>query len=376
VIARALPAVAVALAAAGACALAPPLAPALAPPLAPPLAPAQPLDYTALAEQGVGQISAWRSGDWYCEVLRCTGAYPLLTTWGDVRMFESVAALELTAPSPAHRALVDRFGRASERFWNPYLDGYAPYPDDRYRGAEAWFDDNGWLGVAFVQAYRATGERRYLHDAARAFDFAAAQGWDAAAGGGMWWNTEHPYHAGEALAANSLLGMLLYGIDHSSRQLAQVRKFIDWGNAHDAGFRGLYMSGGPASAVIDYVEAPLIYAQYLLCQATGVQRYCAHSAAQARTLTRIYGVEYNLAPLYDSIFFEWMMAYGKAVADNHWLEVAELNAAAAAHHARSGDGLWLGSWWGGPIRDSQTLPGMFRTMAGTTSLFAWLAYYS
>jgi len=34
------------------------------------------------------------------------------------------------------------------------------------------------------------------------------------------------------------------------------------------------------------------------------------------------------------------------------------------------------TWWGGPIRDSQTLPGMFRTMAGTTSLFAWLAFYS
>ena len=89
-----------------------------------------------------------------------------------------------------------------------------PIPGDRYRGAEAWFDDNGWLGVAFVDAYKATGERRYLRDAQRAFNFAATQGWDAAGGGGMWWNTDHPYHAGEALASNSLLGMLLYGIDH------------------------------------------------------------------------------------------------------------------------------------------------------------------
>ena len=157
----------------------------------------------------------WRSGDWYCEYLRCTGEYPLLTIWGDVRMFESVDALELAAPSPAHRAQVDRFGHASERYWNTYLNGYAPYPGDRYRGAEAWFDDNGWLGVAFVDAYKATGERRYLRDAQRAFNFAATQGWDAAGGGGMWWNTDHPYHAGEALASNSLLGMLLYGIDHS-----------------------------------------------------------------------------------------------------------------------------------------------------------------
>jgi Glycosyl hydrolase family 76 len=344
--------------------------------LAPPLAAAQPLDYVALTEQGIHQSASWRAGDWYCEILGCTGEYPLLTTWGDVRMFESVSALELAAPSPARRALVERFARASERYWNPYLNGYAPYPGDRYRGAEAWFDDNGWLGVAFVQAYRATGVRRYLRDAVRAFDFAASQGWDAADGGGMWWNTDHPYHAGEALAANSLLGMLLYGIDRDPYQLAEVREFIDWGNSHDVGFHGLYMSGGPGSTVIDYVEAPLIYAQYLLCQATGVQGYCAHSARQARSMTEIYGVEYNFAPLYDSIFFEWMMAYGRAVGDEHWLEVAQINAAAAARHAAIGDGLWLGSWWGGPIKDSQTQPGMFRTMAGTTSLFAWLAYYS
>ncbi len=337
---------------------------------------AQPLAYEALAEQGLAQSESWRAGGWYCEYLGCTGAYPLLTIWGDVRMFETVDALEQAAPSPTHRAEVDRFAHASERYWNPYLNGYAPYPGDRYRGAEAWFDDNGWLGVAFVQAYRATGERRYLHDAQRAFNFAATQGWDAAGGGGMWWNTEHPYHAGEALASNSLLGMLLYGADHEPDQLAQVRKFIDWGNSHDVGFHGLYLSGGPGSTVIDYVEAPLIYAQYLLCQATGQQSYCAHSAEQARSMTEMYGVEYNFAPLYDSIFMEWMEAYGRAVGDGHWLEVAEVNAAHAARHAPDGRGLWLDSWWGGPIRDSQTLPGMFRTMAGTTSLFAWLAYYS
>ena len=351
------------------------LAPSLA--AAKPLArAAQPPAYLRLAEAGLAQSGSWRSGSWYCEYLGCTGSYPLLTVWGDVRMFESVDAMEIAAPSRAHRALVDRFGRASERYWNPYLNGYAPYPNDRFRGAEAWFDDNGWLGIAFVQAYRATGEHRYLRDAQRAFNFVASQGWDTADGGGMWWNTDHPYHSGEALAADSLLGMLLYGIDHQRFQIDRARTFIDWGNSHDIGFHGLYLSGGPGSTVIDYIEAPLIYAQHLLCQATGSQGYCTHAAAQAKSMTEIYGVEYNFAPLYDSIFFEWMMAYGKAVGDNHWLELAETNASAAAQHAAVGRGLWLGSWWGGPIKDSQTLPGMFRTMAGTTSLFAWLAYYS
>jgi hypothetical protein len=155
-----------------------------------------------------------------------------------------------------------------------------------------------------------------------------------------------------------------------------VRMFVNWGNSHDIGFHGLYLSGGPGSTVIDYVQAPLIYAQYLLCRATGENGYCAHAASQAQSMTEIYGVAYRLAPLYDSIFMEWMMAYGRAVGDGHWLEVAQANAAEATRHAADGRGLWLGSWWGGPITDPQTQPGMFRTMAGTTSLYAWLAYYS
>lgn len=343
-----------------------------------PSTPAQPpaqLDYVALTEAGIGQGTSWRAGDWYCEYLGCTGAYPLLTIWGEVRMFEAVDALDIAAPSAAHRALVDSFARASERYWNPHLPGYAPYPDDRGREVEAWFDDNGWLGIAFVEAYRATGERRYLFDAQRAFDFIALRAWDAQ-GGGLWWNTDHQYLAGEALAADSLLGMLLYGLDDQSAQLTETQMFVDWGNADDLGFHGLYMSGGPHSSAIDYIEAPLIYAQYLLCGATGEQAYCAHAAEQSQTMTKAYGVEYNFGPQYDSIFFQWMMAYGQATGQSHWLELAQVNAAQAAQHAAAYDGLWLGSWWGGPILDSQTLPGMFRTVAGTTSLFAWLAYYS
>src|ERR1700691_3957720 len=114
---------------------------------------AQPPDYMTLTEMGVAQGSSWRAGDWYCEFLGCTGQYQLLTVWGEVRMFESVDALELAAPSPAHRALVDRFARASERYWNPYLNGYAPHPDDRFRRSAWWFAAACRLGALGVGAY-------------------------------------------------------------------------------------------------------------------------------------------------------------------------------------------------------------------------------
>ena len=346
-----------------------------------PVAPAASARYLALAEQGItGQSRRWQTptDHWYCEYLHCSTArnpYPLLTIWGIVRMFESVDAVALAQPTAAHRGAVDRLaGQAYSLYWNRYLHGFDPYPGDDYPAAQAWFDDNGWLGLSFYDAYRATGERRWLTDAQSAFSFIAARAWDGARG--MWWNTQHSQHSGEALAAGSLLGVLLSGATRNRRDLARARTWIDWANGHDIVGDGLYGSMNPGrDTFVSYVEAPLIYAQYRLCQATGVQAYCARAARTAATLKRVYGVAYTLAPLYDSIFMQWMMAYGTATHDAHWVAVAQANAAAATRHATNRSGLWLGSWWGGRIGDPNTDPGMFRTMAGTTSLYAWLAYY-
>jgi hypothetical protein len=339
-----------------------------------------PVSYEALAEAGVQQASRWRKGKWYCEYLACAhGPYPLLTVWGEVPMFQAVDALQLATPSRFHHTLVDRFARASEHFWNPYLGGYAPYPNDRFRGVEAWFDDNGWLGLAFLEAYRGTHERRYLYDAQRAFRFIAARGWDQA--GGMWWNTDHPYHSGPALAADSLLGILLYNEDHQAWQLTNVKDYVDWANENDThDERQLYLEkANESESVNDYVQAPLIYAQYLLCQDLVGESYCVRAGRTAATLAETNvskaGFQYNYGPEYDVVYLQWMMAYGQATGDPYWVKLAELNAGAAAANSVDDNG-WLGSWWGGHIDDPETHSGMFRTMAATTSLFAWVALYS
>ena len=161
--------------------------------------------------------------------------------------------------------------RGAERYLNRGLrplPGYSPYPGDREANTETWFDDNGWWGLAFMNAYRATGTRRWLKDAERALAYVAAAGWDPQ-GGGIWWNTEHPYKAGEALAADTLLATLLYRQTHSTFALGQAEQFLLWANT--LGFssaNGLYAASNLNPTPIDYIESPLIYAQALLCEAT------------------------------------------------------------------------------------------------------------
>ncbi len=340
------------------------------------------LGYQKLAEAGFAQASHWRHGSWYCEYLRCAhGPYPLATIWGEVPMFETADALESSSPSPAHRTLVDRFARANEGYWDRAVGGYAPYPGDRAGNVQTFFDDNGWEGLAFVNAYKATHERRWLYDAQRAFHFIAAHGWDRN-GGGMWWNTSHPYHSGPALSSGSLLGILLYGEDHERWQLEDVKKYVDWANENDNNDeRQLYLEKpNQPESVNDYVQSPLIYAQYLLCKDGEGESYCVQAGRVAATLAEQhvdeYGYEYNYGPEYDAIFMHWMMAYGQATGVSYWSTLAEDNAAAAATNAANRHGLWLSSWWGGEIADPETHPNMLRTMAATTSLFAWVGVYS
>ncbi len=346
------------------------------------------LDYAALAEDGLRQAARWKAGSWYCEYLGCKcpkcahGYYPLATIWGSVPLFESADALEQSDPTSAHEALVGRFAREFEGYWNPHVHGFAPYPHDRGPGVKTWFDDNGWLGLAFLEAFRATKDHAYLADAKDAFAFAVRYGWDVSKGGGMWWNTEHPYHSGPALASQSLLGALLYAEDHEASQLEAVKAFVDWADANDTkDERQLYLEKtNDPNSVNDYVQAPLVYAEYLLCQDGEGQSYCERAGRVAATMSEQdvnrTGYRYDYGPEYDAIYMQWMMAYGQAVGDPYWTRLAEVNAAAAAKHAADSEGLWLSSWWGGPIKDPETHPGMLRTMSATTSLFAWLSLYA
>jgi hypothetical protein len=333
--------------------------------------------YLQLAESGIAQANHWRdaAADWFYET-NPQQPYPLLTIWGAVELLQGVDAVELVDPTPAHARQVNWFARKAEAFWNQAQRGYVPYVGWKSPSAELWFDDNGWLGLAFISAYQATGNRRYLSDAERAFDFILARGWDSRRGG-LWWTTTRRQKSGEALAAGSLLGALLYQLDHRAGELRAAQMFVDWAQRHD--FKsgvGLYGSmSAHGNSAVDYIQAPLIYAQYLLCQESRQDSYCQRAATVADDAVRSYGVRLNYAPQYDAIYLQWMLAYGKATGDDRFLSMAEQNADAAAAHA-SLHGLWLGSWWGGPIGDPQTSPGMLRTVGATTNLFAWLAYYA
>jgi hypothetical protein len=337
--------------------------------------------YLALAQAGVANArKRWRdpARGWYDSRLNDHIRYPLATIWDIVPLFESLDAIAIAQPSAANRRAVAGFAAGAERYLNRGLrpvPGYSPYPGDREADTETWFDDNGWWGVAFINAYRATGTRRYLSDAEQALRYIAAAGWDSRVGG-LWWNTTHPYKAGAALAADTLLATLIYQQTDSAFALGQARRFLAWGNT--SGFSaadGLYAGSSINPTPVDYIEGPLIYAQALLCKLTSTPAECARAELLKATALRRFGTRLDFSPQYDAIYLQWMLALYSLQGDSTLYAMAAENAGDAASSALNGEGLYLRSWGGEALSSSNALPGMLQTQAATTSLFAWLAVY-
>jgi hypothetical protein len=346
----------------------------------PPASTAQ-LRYLALARAGaVNAEEHWadRRRGWYDARLGDRERYPLATIWDIVPLFQSLDAIAIADPTPSSRLAVERFADGAERYLNRGLrpvPGYSPYPGDREGDTETWFDDNGWWGLAFVNAYRATGARRYLSDAERALRYIAAAGWDRSSGG-IWWNTEHPYKAGEAIASATLLATLIYAQTHSPAVLAQALRYLAWANT--SGFsaaQGLYAGSNLDPTPIDYIEAPLIFAQEELCVLGAEPGGCARGEQLKRTALVRFGSTLDFSPQYDAIYLQWMLALYSLDHDPQLYRLAAANAGDALARSADSQGLYLLSWSGQELPTEYALPGMLQTQAATTSVFSWLAVY-
>ncbi|HTB50425.1 MAG TPA: glycoside hydrolase family 76 protein [Solirubrobacteraceae bacterium] len=332
--------------------------------------------YLRLAEVGVERAERlWRNRrlGWYDSRLDDGERYPLATIWDATPLFEALDAIDIAAPTPAHRAAVEAFATGAERYWDATLEpdpGFAPYPGDR-GDTLTWFDDNGWWGLAFLDAYRATRVSRYLREAERAFAFIAKAGWNRS-GGGLWWNTSHPYIAGEPLAAGSLLGAQLLKLTGNAYYRTEVLKFLDWAESDFLTELRLYKRTDSDPTPTPYIEGTLVEAHQVLCE-TGISAACERAAQLADASAERFSNRLNMGPQFDTIYLHWMLSYGGQSGESRWRALAEEMAGDARVHSRVAGGLYLRAWDGTPITEHQALPNMLQTDAATLELFAWLA---
>jgi hypothetical protein len=331
--------------------------------------------YLEAAATGRTRSRAWwdKRRGWYRERLNSHAKYPLATLWGAVPLFEATNALAIADPTPARRAAVRAFAAGAERYWNGRLrpvPGYAPYPGNRSPRDRTWYDDNGWWGIAFYDAYRATGDARYLSSAKRALTFVNS-GWNRN-GGGLWWDTRHSHLAGETLASGTLLAASLYKETRAPQYLGIARKYIAWADADFRGDDGLYDRHQGDGTAMPYVQGPMFAAFALLCDATGDQGYCTEAQELADRATRRFP-QLNMGPQYDAMYVRCLLELYRHDHNPRWYRIAAATADRAMTNGRAPNGLYLLTWDGRSTSTVDTKPDMLQTHAATTSVIAWVA---
>ena len=238
--------------------------------------------FLGLAQSGIqaAQASFWNAKlGWYDDRLGApkNPRMPLAYLWSAFPLFEAIDAVAIAEPTAANKAAVARFATVAERYWNGALEpqgGFAYYPGVHDPHALTYFDDNGWWGIAFLDAFRATGDRAYLTEAARAFDFIVGSGWNPS-GGGTWWDNRHGHITAEPLAAAAYIGAVLYEQTRQASYLQQVTKLVAWADTNTVDpATGLYTRNATDGSLLDYVEGMMIGADLVLCDATAQSSYC------------------------------------------------------------------------------------------------------
>jgi hypothetical protein len=389
--------------------------------------------YLHAANKGVKQTHRWwnRGRHWYSATL---GGSNSASLWGAVPLFEALAGLETAQPSPRHRHQLSRFAWGAQRYLNPNLrpvPGFGPKQGQHNPGKTTWFDDNGWWGLAFLDAYNATGNGRYLADAEIAQNFISVSGWDTTPGrpGGLWWNTNHSFYAGESLGSGTLLSARLYAITQDEHYLDDAIKFIDWANVWLVDpSTGLYArlrrpgtygkvtttTGAQAAAAADqqalaanpdeaakleaagdpapapgeaqtskrnyppfdavpmpYVNGPMILAHRIICEAANKKPYCDRAdQLAAATLARYR--RFWMGPQYDFWYVRTMLEFARMDNSANWYAIAQRSARSALHRSRDRHGLYLRTWYGKKAGKTGAPKGSLQLHSANAALFAWM----
>src|SRR5579862_635809 len=329
-------------------------------------------EYQQFAEQGLVtmQNDWWNAKTgWYDNRFPDDGQ--IASVWSSYPMMELIAAVAIADPTAANRALVNSTFKAGEGFWDPTIEGTGgvAWQWGLTPSGNAFFDDAGWWGVAYLDAYRATGNSRWLYDAGRVLAYIDRYGWDTK-NGGMWWDTGQNYKTSEPLAAATLIASTLYRIQHKKYYLQLATKYLTWADANTRYPKenNLYGRSATDGTVMDYVEGMMIDAHIQLCLGTKQQSYCNQAETIAEESVQQFPELHPWTPEPNTIYYKAFLDLYAVDGNPTWYALAYANAEAAKDDARDDTGWWSKDLWG-----DWADPGVLFTPAATLEMFAWMS---
>jgi uncharacterized protein YyaL (SSP411 family) len=230
--------------------------------------------------------------------------------------------------------------------FDPYWDAAASPPGytasvraPRGDGAQKYFDDNAWVGLALVQRYRLTGDAAALARAQEVFAFDVS-GWDDdlthPAPGGVWWaqalpNSRFRHRNTISTSASAELALQLYDVTGQADPflLEWGRRMYDWVDTYLRGPNGLYGDHVDLAGVVDggqlsYNQGTMIGSAVMLSRFTGDPSYLARARDIANTALQTWQPGgFSQAPGYNAVFFRNLLLLQAATGDSRYRDAME-----------------------------------------------------
>jgi hypothetical protein len=211
----------------------------------------------------------------------------IATLWPVCALFSGLRARAEAGTSPDAMtdlaAITDHLGEYFDASSNP--PAYDSYPRSR-GGGDKFYDDNEWLGIDAVYAWRLSGEQRHLDLATTTWAFAIS-GWSDDLGGGIFWQendrvTKNTCSNGPA----AVLAMLLHDATGDQQYLDWAVRIMDWVRQLRDPATGVYLDHIRLDGTIDdrtftYNTGTPMHAAALLYRATGDEAYLEEARSLA-----------------------------------------------------------------------------------------------
>lgn len=322
-------------------------------------------------EQGIAAVNGrWAWQGWYEDV---TGVPGWASIWDTEQLFQAYIALEKADPSVRHRNMLVWFAaKTEEGYYNPTLGdgvgGFSTGYGHHGEQGQQWFDDNGWLGLSFLDAYRETGQRRFLKDGEIAFRYLFQVGSDLV-GGGIWWNTQKTVKSAESVNTAALLAVELYQLHAGAGYLADAQQLIAWADAHLRDPRtGLYVNHPTGGVAISYLESPMLSAFVRLCSAKHL--YCDRVQPFTRAMLAAFGGNLHQPPQFDATYVRYLLDVYDMTHDSRLYPVAYANALRIERNAVDASGFYSKAWDGST---SGVRAGLISVDGAALEVLAWTA---
>lgn len=238
--------------------------------------------------------------------------------------------------------------------------GYQAYPV-QFEKSDRYYDDNGLVGIDYMEAYLTTRNPLYLKRAKDVFTFILS-GWDAELGGGVTWLEGHRDQ--KPACSNgmaTLTALKLYQGTNDPHYLQWGKRFYDWMYTSLLDSTGVYANDRKATGALNrvfytYNSGSMLEAAVLLYQFTGDKQYLRQAEQLAKSTFTHFQKQPHPASLAMQIDLPWFVtvlfrgyeALYRANGDYQYVAKIKDSLDYAWHNSRDQYGLVTHSWTPNP----------------------------